>query len=370
MTANREILIALDQSNSLAEKLAHLHESIRARHPLITRIALALYDGETDIVRTFIYSGETSPLNHYQAKLQDCFSLLTLAENNTARLEQDLAVFDQSPHLHAQKIRQAGYRSSYTLPIRYQSELLGFLFFNANEANAFDAGCISDLNILADLVALLLVTSLGNVRTLMSTVKSAIDLSRSRDPETANHLERMSRYARIIARNLNSAEQPDDQTSEYIYMFAPLHDIGKIAIPDDILLKPGKLTSEEYEVMKTHAEKGRDMARTLIKNYRLEDSPHLELLFNIIAHHHEAWDGSGYPDGLAGTHIPIEARIVTVADIFDALTSHRPYKEAWSDERALEELTRLSGVKLDPDCVSALINNIEEVTLVRQTFTD
>lgn len=370
MPSDYGTLVSANQSGSLEDKLAHLHRSTQEYFPFITRVSLALYDQETDLIRTFVYSGDVSPLNHYQARLSTCYSLNQLAINNTVRLEQDLAVFSDSKHIHAQKIYAAGYRGSYTVPVNCGGELIGFVFFNADRENAFSQECIDRLDLVADLIGMLMHTSLTSIRTLMSTVQSAVDLTQFRDPETGAHLHRMSRYARTIARSLTRESDRDDQFSEYLYLFAPLHDIGKITIPDNILLKPGKLTADEFEVMKTHSRNGGELAKRLVRNFKLDKLKYLDVLLNIIVHHHEAWNGDGYPDGLAGDDIPLEARIVAVADVYDALTSKRPYKEAWSQEEALSEMRRMSGEKLDPSCVQALIENLGEISRIQKSFPD
>jgi putative two-component system response regulator len=136
-----------------------------------------------------------------------------------------------------------------------------------------------------------------------------------------------------------------------------MHDVGKIGIPDGILLKPGKLTPDEWQEMKKHTEYGSEI-------FRHSRTPVLQLSGEIAWAHHEAWDGSGYPRGLKGNQIPISARIVAVADIFDALTTKRPYKVAWSVEAAVDELQQLSGQKLEPACVDALIQSREEILVV------
>lgn len=153
-------------------------------------------------------------------------------------------------------------------------------------------------------------------------------------------------------------------------MFSPLHDIGKIGIPDSILLKPAKLSDSERAVMKTHSQKGREIIDNLIENFGLENIEHKEILRNIAEFHHEAINGEGYPSGIKGDEIPLEARIVAVADVFDALTSARPYKEAWSNEKAIQMLKKLSGETLDQDCVNALIENIEAVEKIQQQFRE
>jgi HD-GYP domain-containing protein (c-di-GMP phosphodiesterase class II) len=149
-----------------------------------------------------------------------------------------------------------------------------------------------------------------------------------------------------------------------------LHDIGKIGIPDNILLKPGKLDNDEMIVMKTHALKGGEIIDDLLSNFGLDNFEYIDVLHNIAVYHHEAVNGSGYPAGLKGDAIPLEARIVAVADVFDALTSKRSYKEAWSNEAAILKLKQLSGESLDHDCVSALLKNIEEIVKIQKQFNE
>jgi response regulator RpfG family c-di-GMP phosphodiesterase len=183
--------------------------------------------------------------------------------------------------------------------------------------------------------------------------------SECRDPETGQHILRMAHYARLIAEQLgvNAAD------TDLLFKAAPMHDIGKIGIPDVILLKPGRLSHEEFAVMKTHASIG----------YRLmADSPSKMLITGAeIAHsHHEKWDGTGYPRGLAGTDIPIFGRIVAVADVFDALTSSRPYKPAWDFERAKAFLVEQSGTHFDSACVEALLLRWADVLDIHTRFQD
>ncbi|KAB2917436.1 MAG: response regulator [Dechloromonas sp.] len=180
-----------------------------------------------------------------------------------------------------------------------------------------------------------------------------------RDPETGAHIQRMAHYSQVIARGLDL----DATVQKLILEAAPMHDVGKIGIPDYILLKPGKLTVEEFEVMKGHARLGHEL---------LKDS-HSEIMqagAEIAISHHEKYDGSGYPAGLKGTAIPLFGRIVAVADVFDALTSERPYKKAWALEDALHFLEEGRGAHFDPLCVEAFLAGWDEVISIRQRFRD
>jgi two-component system response regulator RpfG len=160
----------------------------------------------------------------------------------------------------------------------------------------------------------------------------------------------MARYAKLIAQAMGL---PEDHC-EAIELSAPMHDIGKIGIPDHVLKKPGILTSDEYEIIKMHPMIGHQILKESSSRY-------IEMGAVIALAHQERFDGSGYPFGLSGREIPLEARIVTVADVFDALTSVRPYKNAWTFEDAMSYLQEHSGKLFDPDCVEAFLRQIEEV---------
>jgi putative two-component system response regulator len=163
-----------------------------------------------------------------------------------------------------------------------------------------------------------------------------------RDDDTGQHTRRVGRSSAAIARALGL---PSHEV-QWIEMAAPLHDVGKIGIPDSILLSADKLSPPEFELMKTHCLIGADLLAS-------EDVPLLELAAEIALSHHECWDGSGYPNALAGSDIPLAGRIVSVADTFDALTHARPYKQAWPIEQAIDELERLRGTAFDPDVIDA-----------------
>lgn len=180
-----------------------------------------------------------------------------------------------------------------------------------------------------------------------------------RDPETGAHIQRMAHYSRLIAVHLGLSLA--DQ--ELILQAAPMHDIGKIGIPDGILLKPGVLTPEEFTIMKTHAQIGFDLLDG-------SESTILQSAALIALTHHEKFDGSGYPRGLRGEDIPLFGRIVAVADVFDALTSERPYKRAWPVERAQAYLRDGAGGHFDQHCVSAFLHNWAEVLTIYDRYRD
>jgi putative two-component system response regulator len=180
-----------------------------------------------------------------------------------------------------------------------------------------------------------------------------------RDPETGGHIQRMAHYSRLIAIKLGL----DDLKVESIFKAAPMHDIGKMGIPDSILLKPGVLDEFEFSIMKTHAMIGYNILQG-------SNSSLLQVGAEIAISHHEKWNGTGYPNHLKQNAIPKTGRIVAVADVFDALTSERPYKKAWDIDRAKNHLIELKGIHFDPDCVDAFLSSWDEVLEIKSKFRD
>ncbi len=180
-----------------------------------------------------------------------------------------------------------------------------------------------------------------------------------RDEETGNHIIRMAKYSRLIADDLGLSKEE----CEAIEMAAPMHDIGKIGVPDSVLLKRGTHTPEEQIIMRQHTVIGYDILKDSVSKY-------LRLGATIALNHHERYDGAGYPNGLKGEDIPLPARIVAVADVFDALTSSRPYKHSWPTNRAIEYLRAALGAQLDPHCGNSFLRQIDSVIYIHNQFRD
>jgi response regulator RpfG family c-di-GMP phosphodiesterase len=185
------------------------------------------------------------------------------------------------------------------------------------------------------------------------------EIAETRSKETGNHVKRVAEYSKILALKLGIS----DDEAEMLKLASPMHDIGKVGIPDNILNKPGKLTPEEFEIMKTHAQLGFDMLKHSSKAI-------LQTAAIVSNEHHEKYNGKGYPRGLKGDDIHIFARITAVADVFDALGSHRVYKKAWEDEKIFELFNSEKGEHFDPKVIDAFFENIEEIKQIREQFKD
>ena len=368
---HRDTLDTLNGHHSLADKLTVLHKLLKRRYPFIARIAVAVYDSKTDLLKTYVDSGTSAhPLKQYSAKLAEVTSLRDTKARGVPRVVNDLDVFKQSRTEHAVRIRKAGYGASYTLPMFLNGAFWGFVFFNSRLKHVFTDRVLHDLDVFGHLVSLTAISELSSIRVLEASVRTAADIVHHKDIDTGAHLDRMANFARLIARKIAIPYGLTDDLIEHLFLFAPLHDIGKIAIPDNILRKPGTLTDQERAVMRSHTAKGREIIDVMLKNFGLDGLEHIDMLRNIALYHHEAMNGSGYPKGLRGEDIPIEARIVAVADIFDALTSRRSYKERWSNDEAFTMLQRMAGSQIDQHCVEALMAQRREVEDIQTRFKE
>lgn len=196
-------------------------------------------------------------------------------------------------------------------------------------------------------------------RTRLQVIQRLGRASEYKDNETGMHVMRMSHYSRVVAlaHGFSQAE------AENLFNAAPMHDIGKIGIPDSIMLKPGKLTDEEFAIMKQHPEIGAEILGE-------SDSDLIALAKLVSLTHHEKWDGSGYPNQLKGEEIPIEGRIVALADVFDALTSVRPYKDAWSVEKAMEFIHSQKEKHFDPELVDCFEQQLPKIMEIKERWKD
>lgn len=236
-----------------------------------------------------------------------------------------------------------------------------------DETEGFAVGCVDYITkpvsapiVLARVKAQLSLVSAETLRTTrLQVIQRLGRAAEYKDNETGLHVIRMSHFAREIALAAGMGEAD----AEELFNAAPMHDVGKMGIPDAILCKPGKLTPEEWEIMKQHARIGAEIIGD-------DSSTLLQMARRVALCHHEKWDGSGYPQGLVGKAIPIEARIIALADVFDALTSKRPYKEAWPIETTVDYIQNESGKQFDPELVAAFIQALPKITAIRAQLLD
>jgi hypothetical protein len=340
----------------LGELLRIVQRRLEALDLDFTRIVFVHHEASTDLLSTNCETGaDGGPTGRHRQR---------------ARVLHDLER-ELDPASHPSRwLLAEGWRASLTPPLFHRNRLLGFLFLDATRAGAFDPRAMAALEPHLELLLLRISNHFSDhfndLASLDSSLAQLLEIAKLRDQETATHMERVSRYSRLIALQLETQRTLPAEFSENLHRFAAFHDLGKIGIPDRILLKPEPLSREERLVMQGHVVIGVALVEKLITAMGLEDDPGIDLLRQVVAHHHESLDGSGYPARLRGEEVSLAGRIVAVADIYDALTQARPYKPAFSEPHAVQMLrTMVQAGKLDGDCVDALLRSDDQRQAIR-----
>lgn len=365
-----DALESLQLSGALNTNLSAVLNIVQARYADIIRISYAAFDAQTATLKTFLTTaGLHEPMSYFEARLTPIHPLYRLRQSKTARLTRRLN--EQTDSFSARRLKEFGAASSYAIPLFDQERFLGIMFFASSRENRFDSPHVREqIDVLTKLLEVMIVGEQRAIQSVLGTAKTLKEVAKLRDDETGAHLERMAHYSRIITKHLAPLQGLDDEYIENVFNFAPLHDIGKVAIPDSILLKAGPLSAAEFAYMKEHTTRGKEIVEQALANLNMQGKHYNQILRNIVYCHHENWDGTGYPQGLKARAIPLEARIIRVADVYDALTSKRPYKAAWTQQEAMAFLQEESGKQFDPDCVIALQSSVELVDAIAHAYQD
>lgn len=285
-------------------------------------------------------------------------------------LEEEFRKRPKSSSLYL--LTQEGIKSNLILPLTMGNAVFGFLFLSSREKDFFN---LNHLHLAEKIVYEIkgLLNRTYFTKVVFSKITSGFsELVEKKDNETGEHILRMVNYSTLLAYKLIEKNHPDYQIQERMVLEiernAAVHDIGKVGIPDSILKKPGKLTEEEWEIMRTHPIIGGDIFKSIREGLKAFDPELYKVSEDITRYHHEKWNGEGYPHGLKGHEIPLVARIVAVADVFDAISSKRIYKEAFEVEESFQILKNMSGVNLDPYLVEIFIENKSEVLKIYEKY--
>lgn len=340
------------------------------------RLALAFVDTSGSIVAENAVSILGPPLLNagFTQSLQET-SLSELVTTQKPRIINDLIQRQEEfPSPATELIIQEGYRSSLTLPLVFNSRCVGFVFINTDKPGAYTQEHVALVQRFFVIIKNYVYHHYIVQLILAQTAGAFVRTMEKKDDETSAHIIRMSNYSHVLAKGLNEHTRRGTIKTGYevtqrkvreIFWFAPLHDLGKIGIPDAVLFKQGGFTPEERRIMETHVPMGTAILQELNTNLGQYLSQHfLTTAVEIIETHHERWDGSGYPNKLKESAIPLAGRIVAIADVFDALTSERPYKDAWPLEKAYQFIESQKGLHFDPFLVDQFLENrpaIEEI---------
>lgn len=359
-----EIAEKINSSDSFVDTLNDIYKSFSGILPY-TYIGIALLKDEKPAklvasygISTEKHKGLAESILGNETSLSET-SLEQIMLTKEPRIINDFdEYFNHRPiNAYSRKILDFGIRSSITLPLEANGVPIGFIFFSSDKKNVYERRHIEFLKIISNSIALSFQKNIFIDELVYTSILALAKLSEARDEDTGDHLIRISNYAELLAKSLRENPKFSQEiTNAFIVdlvKFSPMHDIGKVGIPDNILLKPGKLTKEEFEVMKTHTIYGANVLREAEQNINKRGRSLFKVGIEIAQNHHEKYDGSGYPSGISGDKIPLSARIVAVVDVFDALMSKRPYKEPFSFEETMRIIEEGKGKHFDPDIVDA-----------------
>jgi putative nucleotidyltransferase with HDIG domain len=276
--------------------------------------------------------------------------LHTAVKQKSAIISSDALVDER--FIHSRSIVQLTVRSAMCTPLINRGKVLGIVYLDStSEADLFkreDLALFSAISLKAG-IAIDNARLYDDLRSLFyNTVETLVRTIQAKDQYTSGHSTRVSRYALLIAEKLDLTTKEKHQ----LYLASMLHDIGKIGVPDELLHRPGKLSEEEMERVRNHVQLGASMIEMLGE---------MHPIVPLIRHHHESWDGTGYPDGMKGEEIPLISRIISVADMYDAMTSDRPYRSRRTHADAVEEIKNTTGSKLDPRVAEAFLQVLKEI---------
>ncbi len=389
LTQINSVISMLNSGMELEKIFKNLNKTLRRIIPF-NRFALALIDEMSGrVVTKMVESDKEILLRPGDSFPLEDSSLGKVAESKEfMRIDNLDKYIEKNPNSKTSRILlEEGMRSTLALPLIIENRTRGFLLFASVTPHFFKEEHLFFLRSLSGQIALSVqraelleelemhtknlehlvkLRSFELLKTQKTTIFALSKLAETRDADTGAHLERIRKYSVLIAQILKYSGHESEISNQYLrdlYDSSILHDIGKVGIPDSILMKPGSLTHEEFEIIKGHTVIGYNALKTASEE--LGDDSFLRMAMDITLCHHERWDGLGYPKGLKGNEIPLAARIVSIGDVYDALTTKRPYKEPYSHERAIA-IMKDKEVRFDPILFKIFLDNEEEFNRIRK----
>ncbi len=365
-----DCIASTNRALSCRNGIDELFHTLRTKYPHLSRLCLSVTSADhLENFHVIDFQDDSDKFDVISMHSERCAPLIKIIENQEIRIVDDL--YELKPNNRNRRLIELGHRSSFTMGLNIESGFGAVLFLNSTQVDYFNDGALhSDLLFIREVIISLLCHDRYKHQMFVQALKLALKISHKRDPETADHLQRMSQYSKLLAELLAHKLPVDHRFIQWIELYSPFHDIGKYRIPDHILFSPHRYTPEERAIMNKHVDYGVDIIDEVIENIDVVSASSAEVSFlkNIIYFHHERFDGVGYPTKIGGIDIPLEARIITIADVFDALLSKRTYKQAWSLEDTQHYLAEQAGAAFDPLLVETLLNNLERFKAIYHTF--
>ena len=373
--------IELDQFLDGVDSYGRLSDVLEMIAPVIQglipcdRIALAFNDTKGYVTAESAYTNYRGiQLDPGKSEMICQTSLEHLVQRRESRIIPDLVDYARGNKVSesTKLILKEGIRSSITVPLFNGDRCIGFLFLSSKVAGIYKQNHLKTANRIANKLKTRFYNDFLIQEVIAETSRSFVSLVNEKDNETSSHLDRMTQYSFLIARCLTDClEELTPQLIREIRWFAPLHDIGKVGVPDAILGKHGPLTDEEIRIMRQHVVLGEKIIQTMNGNLdAIVSKPLLQTAVDIIRGHHERFDGKGYPKGLIGEEIPLAGRIIAVADVFDALTSKRVYKDAYSIDESCRIMAEEMNGAFDPDVFQGLLDAMDEIRSVYEALKE
>ena len=372
-----DLINQLNRNVSFEENLIYIFDNFKPLIPF-EHLSIAILT-DNDEMLELRYALSDKSLSHLPSKMIglrqaiDQTTLNSVVKSKKVRVIHDLIEHTSGRPMspYNQLLLQSGIRSSIALPLVANELPIGIIFFSNTVPHSYTQEHIDFLTTLADSISLSFYQKIYVDDVLFSGIRAIAKLAEARDSDTGDHLNRMKKYSRFIAEKLFELDEYKGYiTPGYIRdleSFAPIHDIGKVGISDELLLFKGRYSDEQREDMKKHVEFGSAVLHEAAFSMAIHGKKQLfDMPIHIVTYHHEKWDGSGYPKGLKGEEIPLSARIVSVADVLDALLSKRVYKDAIPFEETIKILVNLSGKEFDPKIIDIIIQNQEELLTLYQ----
>lgn len=370
-----DLYALLNKKTSLEDTIDFIYNSFKEDIPY-DKITVLLLD-ENEKIYAYNSCCEYTPKvsTGFSVNREDT-SINDIIKNKTTRIINDYVQYNKGEKESklTKLILEEGVKASVTCPLISNDISVGAIIFSSLQPNIYNDDHVEYIRLIANNVAINVEKNLLVDELIISSILGLTKLVEAKDYETGEHLVRMKNYSKILAEKLSKNDQYKNSINQdfinAIFKYSPLHDIGKVGIADGILLKPGKLSIEEFEVMKKHTVIGASILEEVSNNLLKRGKKHYNMGINIAIGHHEKFNGKGYPKGLIGKAISLEARIVTVADVLDALSSKRVYKPAYSLEDSIKMIQEESNKSFDPDVVNALLESKEEISEIYNKFNE